>query len=297
MHVAVIGLGGMGSGIAASLLRGGHDVVGYDRSGDRCTAFATDGGKVAGSAAEAAGRAELVFACLPSAAASIDTARAIAAAGGPRHYVELSTLGRETIGEIAAILSAAEISFCDAPVSGGPPIARAGQLSAVMSGPAETVEFARPAMESFAQNIFVVGEKPGLAQVCKLVNNMLSITAFVATCEAITIGAKAGADAAAMIDFINVSTGRNSATSEKFPRAILPRTFTYGGPLSIGQKDLSLFLDLAREMETPSLVGSNVANVFNVVAAELGRDVDYSNMIRVFEAWAGFELTATEQKP
>ncbi len=290
MRVAVVGLGGIGGGVAGSLLRGGHDVIGYDRSAERNDLFVAAGGTVAAGASEAARQSELVFACLPSAAASLETSRHVAAAGGARHYIELSTLGRETIAEIAAVMEEAGIGFADAPVSGGPPIARAGHMSTVMSGSGETIAFARPAIESFATKIFVVGDKPGLAQVCKLVNNMLSIAAFVTTCEAITVGVKAGADPAAMIDFINVSTGRNSATLEKFPRAILPGTFADGGPLSIGQKDLGLFLELAREMKAPTLVGSTVANLFEVVAAEIGPDADYSNMIRVFEAWAGVEL-------
>ena len=291
MRVGMIGIGGIGGGIAASLLAKGHQVDGYDRDAKRLAAFADGGGHACASAAEAAAHAEIVFACLPSAAASMETARIVAEAPNVRHYVELSTLGRDTIGEIAAIMEGAGKGFLDCPISGGPHIARAGQLSAVIAGNPESVAAARPAIEAFATRIFVVGDTPGLAQVCKIVNNILSVTAFVASCEAISIGVKAGADAAAMIDFINVSTGRNSATLEKFPRAILPRTFDYGGPLTIGQKDLALFLDLARETKVPSTVGSTVANMFNILARELGPDADYSNIYRVFEKWAGLPDT------
>lgn len=284
MRIGMIGIGGMGGGIAAALIARGHQVDGYDRDPKRLSAFAADGGTACGSAAQAMAQAQIVFACLPSAAASLETARIVADAGGVRHYIELSTLGRDTIGEIAAIMGAAGIGFLDCPVSGGPHIARAGQLSAVIAGHPDSVAAARPAIEAFATRIFVVGDTPGLAQVCKIVNNILSVTAFVASCEAISIGVKAGADAAAMIDFINVSTGRNSATLEKIPQRVLPRTF--GGHIETGVKDLSLYIEESQGLQTPIWMAKEALGVFRE-AIENGYDRELLRVIEYMEALAG----------
>ncbi len=290
MTIGIIGLGGMGGGMAARLLGLGRSVTGYDISAERMAAFTALGGEPATSARDVADRASLAIACLPSEAASFAAAfGADGAAGGSvlRTYVEMSTLGKEAMEHIAAKLEASGVGFLDAPISGGPKRAHQGTLTAIVAGGPETRASAMETLNLLAEHVFEVGDVPGQAQVVKLVNNMLSITAFVASCEAVSIGVKAGLDARTMIDVINASTGRNSATVDKFPAAILPRTFKYGGPLSIGVKDSQLFLKLARSTQMPAFVGSTVANLFALVADQLGPEADYSNTIKVFEAWGG----------
>lgn len=280
----------MGGGMAARLLGVGENVVGFDTSHERMAAFAGLGGEPAASARAVADRAELVIACLPSKAASFATAfgdDGVADGSAVRTYVEMSTLGKDAMETIAPELETRGIGFLDAPISGGPGRAREGTLTAIVAGKPQVRASALPVLHRLAQHVFEVGDVPGQAQVVKLVNNMLSITAFVASCEAISVGVKAGLDARTMIDVINVSTGRNSATVDKFPAAILPRTFQYGGPLSIGVKDSQLFLDLARSTHMPAFVGATVANLFAMIADQLGPDEDYSNTIKVFEAWGG----------
>ncbi len=93
-----------------------------------------------------------------------------------------------------------------------------------------------------------------------------------------------------MIDVINVSTGRNSATMDKFPKAILNREFDYGGPLSIGEKDVELYLELARDTGMPAFIGANVANLFHHLTAQLGAETDYSRIITVWEDWGGITV-------
>jgi len=290
LTIGIIGLGGMGGGMAARLLGLGRQVTGYDTSAERMTDFAALGGEAATSARNVADRAELVIACLPSESASFGTAfGADGVAGGAivRTYVEMSTLGQEAMERIAGKIEAAGIGFLDAPISGGPKRARDGTLTAIVAGAPEVRSAAMEVLKLLSEHVFEVGDTAGQAQVVKLVNNMLSITAFVASCEALSIGVKAGLDARKMIEVINVSTGRNSATMDKFPAAILPRNFRYGGPLSIGVKDTELFLKLARSTQMPAFVGTTVANLFALVADQLGHEADYSNTIKVFEAWGG----------
>lgn len=290
MKIGIIGLGGMGGGMASRLLGLGQDVCGFDPGADQARAFAAAGGRSVGSAREVAEQAEIVIACLPSQAASFATAfgeEGVAGASAIRTYVEMSTLGKEAMETIAAELKASGVAFLDCPISGGPRRAKEGTLTAILAGDPHVRKTALPVLRMLAEHVFEVGDIAGQAQVVKLVNNMLSITAFVASCEAISIGVKAGLDARTMIDVINVSTGRNSATVDKFPAAILPRNFKYGGPLSIGVKDIELFLKLARQERMPAFVGSTVANLFGLIAEQLGPEADYSNTIKVFEAWGG----------
>ena len=108
----------------------------------------------------------------------------------------------------------------DAPISGGTKGAEDGTLTSIVSGAPGTVHEVRSVLSDLARNVFVVGDRPGLAQTCKLVNNALSLTAMMLTSEAIVAGVAAGLDARTMIDVINVSTGRNSATLDKFPRML-----------------------------------------------------------------------------
>jgi len=103
---------------------------------------------------------------------------------------------------------------------------------------------------------------------------------------------KAGLDPAVMIDVINASTGRNSATVDKFPRAILPRTFDYGGPLSIGTKDLQLYLDEARAEGTTGLSASNAAQLWALAERRFGARADMTMVFRLLEEWAGLDGAA-----
>ena len=288
MEIGMIGLGHMGGSMARRMIECGHEVVGFDSAAEALRLLEAASGTIAASPRDVADRVEIVFACLPGKQASLDTAFGdLGVFHGSRiaTYVEMSTLGRGTIAAIGARLGAAGIGFLDAPISGGPRGAAEGKLTAIVAGAPDLIEAARPALASVASNIFVIGAEPGMAQVCKLVNNILSITAFVTTCEAISMGVKAGLDARTMIDVINVSTGRNSATVDKFPKAILPRTFDYGGPLTIGLKDIGLYLELAQDLRMPATMGFTVSGLFTHIAARLGADADYSTMIKVFEEW------------
>lgn len=288
MTIGMIGLGHMGGAMARRLIEKGQSVIGYDTSAQAMTAFAAAGGSPAASPRAVADGAEIVFASLPGKKASFDTAfnaDGVMRGSRIRTYIETSTLGRAAIATIAEKLATAGIGFLDAPISGGPKAAAVGSLTAIIAGPKAEIEAVRPAFALMATNIFVVGDTAGMAQVCKLVNNILSITAFVTSCEAIAMGVKAGLDARTMIDVINVSTGRNSATLDKFPKAILPRTFDYGGPLTIGLKDIDLYLELARDTHMPAVMGFSVSGLFNHIATRLGAEADYSTMIKVFEEW------------
>ena len=107
------------------------------------------------------------------------------------------------------------------------------------SGAPEVCEALRPVLGNIGKS-FYIGDKPGMGQMMKLINNLLSATALAATSEAVVLGVKAGLDPAVMIDVINAGSGRNTASMDKFPRCILPRTFDYGFSLGLMYKDVDL---------------------------------------------------------
>ena len=125
--------------------------------------------------------------------------------------------------------------------------------------------------------VFVLGERPGLGQTMKLVNNVLSATAMAATSEeAMVTGVKAGLDPRLMLEVINAGTGRNTATEDKFTKAILPGTFDLGFAAALMLKDIKLFLAERQALGVPTDVIEAVARLFQIACDECGPDADLS---------------------
>jgi 3-hydroxyisobutyrate dehydrogenase len=129
-----------------------------------------------------------------------------------------------------------------------------------------------------------------MGQTMKLANNLLSATALAITSEAMVMGAKAGLDPRVMLDVINAGSGRNSATQDKFPRTVLPRTFDFGFPNELLYKDVKLCLDEGEALGVPMLVGNAVAQLLAVAKARQGPKADISTIVRCVEEWAGVEV-------
>ncbi len=290
--VGFIGIGHMGGAMAERLLAAGAAVVVHDVDDAAMTRLAGRGAIAATSASDIAARCDVVFTCLPTVDACVVVATALAG-GRVVTHVECSTIGRAGMAAVEAAHPAVET--VDAPISGGPKGAAAGTLTAIVSGPPAALDRVRPWLDLLAARVFVMGERAGDAQVAKIVNNALSISAMAVSCEAIVLGVKAGLDAHRLVAMINVSTGRNSATLDKFPKAILPRTFDYGGPLAIGVKDLALYLDEAAAEGLPAWTIANVAQLWRFAVDRLGPDGDLTTLIHVFEQWAGVTVGGHER--
>jgi 3-hydroxyisobutyrate dehydrogenase-like beta-hydroxyacid dehydrogenase len=269
--LAFIGCGAMGAPIAERLIDAGYTVRLFDPRADAMAPLVARGGVAAASPREAATGAAVAFACLPSP----EVSRAVAfgadgviGAASLRSYVEMSTIGSSTIKEIAAALTAKGIVTLDAPVSGGPRGARAGTLSTMVAGERAAFERAKPMFNALARNVFYVGDTPGMGQVVKLANNMISAAGMLAAFEASAMAVKAGVDARTLIETVNASTGRNSATMDKFPASVLTRSFDYGGKVSTMYKDVSLCLEEARQLHVPMWLGANVVEMWHMGMAE-----------------------------
>ena len=203
--------------------------------------------------------------------------------------IDLSTTGPGVAIEVAGKLAERRIGWVDSPVSGGMTGAKAGTLAVMVSCPKKTFGEIEPMMKTFGK-LFFAGEKPGMAQTAKLANNLLAATAMVATSEAMAMGVKAGLDPRVLIDIINASSGRNSATQDKFPRAILPRTFDFGFATGLSYKDVRLCVEEAEAMGVPMVVGGAVREMLTITKARFGADSDFTHIAKLLEEWAGVEI-------
>ena len=230
MDIGFVGLGNMGFPMARRLLGAGYQVLVCDKRDEVVAAAVAAGAQAMASPKEIAGHTETVLASLPSLQASIDVATGpdgVVHGDRVRRYVDLSTVGSRTARQVADALAARDIAVFDSPVSGGVAGAEKGTLAVMVSGPRPHFDEIRPVLEAIGRPIFV-SEKPGAAQTMKLVNNMLAATALAMTAEAVVMGVKAGLDPEVMIDVLNAGSGGTHASRDKFPRAVLPRTFDYG---------------------------------------------------------------------
>lgn len=290
MELGFLGLGQMGAAIAERLQAADARLHVFDPNPVAVAPFVLRGAVDHASAADVANVASIVFACLPEATISESVAREVAGGSAVRVYVEMSTIGGATMRRIEQIVGAHGIALVDCPVSGGPKGARAGTLSVITAGAPAVVAQMRPWLECIGKNLFVVGEKPGQAQLMKLVNNLINAANMATAFEALVLGAKGGLDPDQMVQVINVSTGRNSATQDKVPRAVLPGTFDYGARLATMVKDVVLGLQEAETLGVPMWTHETVGALWRFAATQGYGDTDLTSLIKVMEGWAGVEV-------
>lgn len=290
--IGFIGLGRMGGPISTRLLKAGYQVVVHDVSQQAIERLVGEGAEAAGSPREVADRSDIVLTSLPTPPIVEQTALGkdgIVEGERAQILIDISTTGPSTATRVAEGLAAAGKQWVDSPVSGGVAGATNGTLAVMVSCPQEIFERVEPVVQTFGK-IFHVGDKPGLAQVLKLANNMLAAGALVLSSEALAMGVKAGIDPQVMIDTINVSSGRNSATQDKFPKAILPGTFDFGFATGLSYKDVRMCVDESETLGVPMLGGAFVREMLAVTQAKYGADSDFTCIARLMEEWAGVEI-------
>ena len=289
MEIGFIGLGKMGFPMARRLIEARHRLVVFDQRKEVVDKLVTLGAQAASSPKDVADRAETVMASLPSLQASLDVATGkdgVIEGRRVKRFVDLSTVGSHMAVRIRDILAKRNIVQLDSPVSGGVGGAEKGTLAVMVSGPLADFEAVKPALDVIGK-VFFIGEKPGSAQTMKLANNLLSATAVVATSEAVVMGVKAGLDPAVMIDVINAGSGMNTASRDKFPRSILPRTFDFGFATGLMVKDVRLCLEEAKSLGMSMEVAEAVGRLWEVVIREMGAESDFTSAIKPIEKAAG----------
>ncbi len=288
-----VGLGNMGGPMAANMAAAGHDLSVYDSAGTGARAPAAT--SAAASVAEVAAVAETVFLSLPDGAASLDVAREIAALAGhaTTAVVDFSTVGIAAAKQASEELAAAGIGYGDAPVSGGQAGARAATLSVMWAGPAELLESHRRVLDAVARNVFHVGSEPGQGQAMKLLNNFLSATAMAATSEAMVFGRSHGLDLETMLAVVDRSSGRNTATSDKFPNRIVTGTYDAGFRTELMAKDLKLYRESTGATGTRTRIGDVVAELWQAAGVAMPE----SDFTRIYEFVGGGANRAVSHQP
>jgi 3-hydroxyisobutyrate dehydrogenase-like beta-hydroxyacid dehydrogenase len=287
-----VGLGRMGGPMVGRLLDAGHELTVFDTNPAAFRPLAERGARALASAAAVADAVETVLVSLPT--PEIVQQVALGPGGiveGKRvkTLIDLSTTGPGTTTRVAAGLAGHGVQLVDSPVSGGVKGAREGTLAVMVACPKATFETVEPILRTFGK-VFFVGEKPGLGQVVKLGNNLLSVAALAISSEALAMGVKAGVNPKVMIEVINAGTGRNSATVDKFPRSILTGTFAHGFATGLSYKDVRLCVDEAEALGVPMVVGAVVRQILAITNARFGPDSDFTTMAKLIEEWAGVEI-------
>jgi 3-hydroxyisobutyrate dehydrogenase-like beta-hydroxyacid dehydrogenase len=294
MDIGFIGLGRMGFPMARRLIEAGHALIAYDTRREAVDRLVALGARAASSPKDVADKVETVMASLPSLDISLSVATGkdgVIEGSRVKRLVDLSTTGSQMAVRIHDLLKKRGIIQIDSPVSGGVAGAEKGTLAVMVSGPRAEFERLKPALDVIGK-VFFISEKPGAGQTMKLANNYLSATAMVATSEAVVMGVKAGLDPKVMIDVINAGSGLNTASRDKFPRSVLPRSFDFGFATALMVKDVRLCLDEMRSMGLSMEVAEAVGRLWEVVIREMGPDSDFTSAIKPIEKAAGVEVRA-----
>ena len=252
----------MGHRMASQLAGRGHPLVVADATS---TDLAPAGAEILTSNSDIGARANVVILSVPDGRASLAVAEDLL--GKRKRQVDLvidtSTIGMKAARDVAALLAENEIDFIDAPVSGGIAGAEAASLSVIMACSHPLFERAAPILSCLGGHLFHVGEKPGMGQAVKLLNNFLSATAMAATSEAMAFGTAEGLDMQTILDVVNRSTGLNTASRDKFPKRIVTGRYDGGFAASMMAKDVRLYLEEVASSGTAADVASQINKLWS----------------------------------
>jgi 3-hydroxyisobutyrate dehydrogenase-like beta-hydroxyacid dehydrogenase len=290
LHLGFIGIGRMGAPMAGRLLDAGHTLTIYDTVDAAVAPLVARGATRASSAADVAAVAEVILLSLPKPEVVAKVAEEITSVDGKaRLVIDLSTTGPQGAIKLSETLRSRNIMALDAPVSGGVAGAAKGTLALMVSGPRSSFNEMEPVLKNLGK-VFFVGENAGMAQTMKCINNMLSVTALAISSEAMTLGAKVGIDPKVMVDVLNAGSGRNSATVDKIPNFVLPRTFNFGFAVGLSCKDIRLCLEEAERRGVPMVVGAAVREMLTMTRTRFGEDADLTMLSKTIEELGGAEL-------
>lgn len=298
-QVGFIGLGNMGAAFATRLLSAGKALQICDVRADAVARFAARGAVARASPRAVAAAAEVVFMSLPTPAVVEQVALDASSAASDRKLrclIDLSTTGPVMARSLAGRLAELGIVYVDAPVSGGVAGAVAGTVVIMLACSDEIAKSLTPLL-SILGRVFHVGRSAGHGQVTKVLNNMLSAGALLLSGEVAALGAKAGVDADTMIAVFNAGSGRNSATLDKYPKAILPGTFSLGFTNALMLKDVELCLQMAHDMGVAMPIGDEIRREWRAAMEITGAEADFTTIVRKSELRAGVEVRSRPAQP
>ncbi len=273
MKVGFIGLGSMGRPMAANLARAGFSLQTYDLNRTGSCA----------SPAEAARGAQILITMLPDGKAVRKAVRA-ALPGIARGcvVVDMSSSDPSDTRALGAELKKRGVALLDAPVSGAVAKARDGTLSIMAGGEAAALERVRPVLAKLGTQIFHAGAL-GAGHATKALNNYLGAAGTIAGMEALLVGRAFGLEPKIMLEIINASTGRNSATDRKIPQQVLTNAFASGFSMALMAKDVGIAAQLARGVGVPAPYLRKTLSMWRDALGRLPAGADHTEMYRYLE--------------
>jgi 3-hydroxyisobutyrate dehydrogenase len=278
-RIAFLGLGKMGLPMASRLAAAGYRVVGFDPFEAARAAFASRGGNIVLTAAEAAQDANVLITMLPD-GKSVENALVgqddlVSRLARDAIVIDMSSSAPLRTRDLATQLEKRGIALLDAPVSGGVKRAIDGSLAIMVGGSSSAIAAVRPLLEAMGRSIFETGPI-GSGHAMKALNNYVSAAGLLAACEALRVGAKFGLDAELMTDVLNASTGRNNSTEVKLKPFVIPKNYTSGFSIALMAKDLRTADELARQLEVPAPFSHACVALWVRALEVLGSDADHT---------------------
>lgn len=291
-RVGLIGLGGMGRGMAGKLLEGGYPPAVYDVRPEAVQDLAARGAAACASAAEVGARSDVVM-MIPFSyeqVRSIVVEEGLLAALAPgATIVVMATVAPIQVQELAALAEARGVRVLDAPVSGGPWGAEQGTLSVLAGGASDVLEACRGPLEAVSARVFHTGPNPGDGQATKMVNQLLIAVHQAVAAEALVLGAKAGLDLEALSEVISASSGDSWAFRHQAPQMIRGE-FDPRGILDLWPKDLGVVLSAGHTYGAPLFFGAVALQVYEAARAlGLGSE-GHATVVKVYEQLARVRL-------
>ncbi len=300
MQIAFIGLGHMGSGMAANLAKAGHAVRAYDLSDAALDEAVANGCQRSGSTTQAVGGADAVVTMLPAGShvRAVYESEIFAAASREAILIDCSTIDVATAQAVAAGALAKGLTIVDAPVSGGTAAAHAGQLTFMVGGEPAGFAKAQPILDAMGKAVIHAGAA-GMGQAAKICNNMILGSTMVATCEAFVLAAKLGLDAQTFFDISSQASGQSwSMTSYcpvpgPVPSAPSNRDYAGGFASALMLKDLKLAVGAAAAVGGSVPMGAQAEALYQMFAGLGGGGLDFSAIVKLLDgSWRGASIDA-----
>jgi 3-hydroxyisobutyrate dehydrogenase len=296
--IGFIGLGKMGWPMAKRLIEAGYTLKVLEADQGRCAEFVAQVGGVACSSAKALAQASnIIITILPTSAivqSVLEGSEGALAGLQPNTVVvEMSSGVPSITRHLAQQVKEAGGQLVDAPVSGGVPRAKTGELSIMFGGDAELLATLTPILRCMGQAIEPTGDV-GSAHAMKALNNLVSAGGFLIGVEALLIGKRFGLSPEKMVDVLNASTGMNNSTQKKFKQFVLSGQFNSGFGLDLMVKDLSIALGIAHETATPTPFSALCRELWAASAQMLGPNQDHTAVAKLSERLAGDSLSGAE---
>jgi len=295
--VGFVGIGNMGWPMATCLVKAGFNVNVNDSRRETANNFVQQvGGAAPDSLRQLAETSDMIVTMLPTSA----IVGRVLADGDDNLFagmrpgtiiIEMSSGVPSVTQRLAEQVAAVGGTLIDAPVSGGVPRAKTGQLAIMAGGDGATIDRAMPVLSAMGASVLRTGAV-GSGHAMKALNNLVSTGGFLIGIEALLIGQRFGLDPAVMTDVLNAATGMNNSTQKKFRQFVLSRKFDAGFTMGLLAKDLSIAMQVGRETATATPISALVHEMIVSALSKFGPDADHTEMAKLCELLAGSELEA-----